>query len=141
MAKWPISRIRFEIARLDKITGLNGQSLEIRIGKATQTLGSFESEKGKPKRFRFSAHFFESDDFSHAAAIDTIRHEYSHYMVLMTYGRHPGGAHGNAWKKCCRRVGARPERCYSEEWNQEMLSREKEIIENWEYQPREKKEE
>jgi len=133
MAKWPESRIRFEIARLDKITGLNGQSLEIKIGKGKCTLGQFESAGGEPLRFRFSAFFFENDDFSYAAAIDTIRHEYAHYMDLVLYGHH---SHGYTWRRCCIRIGARPERFYRKEWNEKKRSQEKRIIENWKYKPK-----
>ena len=124
MTKWPISRIRSEIERLDQITGLNGRKLEIKIGKAKHALGCFSHPEGKPLSFTFSSFYFESDSFSTSEALDTIRHEYAHYMDLMLNGNRSDGSHGNTWKECCRRVGARPIRCYSEEWNRIMFNRE-----------------
>ena len=124
MTRWPISRIRSEIERLDQITGLNGRELDIVIGKAKHTLGYFRSLRGKPISFTFSSFYFESDDFSTSEALDTIRHEYAHYMDLMLNGDRSDGSHGNTWKECCRRIGAKPIRCYSKEWNRIMFDRE-----------------
>ncbi|HYO09526.1 MAG TPA: SprT-like domain-containing protein [Tepidisphaeraceae bacterium] len=39
---------------------------------------------------------------------DTILHEIAHALT-------PGDGHGRRWKAMCRQVGARPERCYTDE--------------------------
>lgn len=124
MAKWTIERIREEIARLDEMTGLNGRSLDITIGNAKYTLGSFHFIGTKPTGFRFSAYFFERDDFSESEALNLIRHEYAHYMDLVLNGNAGDRVHGESWKACCRRIGARPTRCFSEVRNQSILRHE-----------------
>ena len=40
--------------------------------------------------------------------LDTIRHEYAHYMVCVRYPGLQEPPHGNHWKKCCREIGAHP---------------------------------
>lgn len=44
--------------------------------------------------------------------IDTIRHEYAHYMDYMLNG---SSSHGLSWKNCCHLVGAFPTRCFSKQ--------------------------
>lgn len=109
--KWDVERIRAEIARLDALTGLNGRNMPpIQIGAARQTLGCFSAKSKDRMFFCFSSHFFEADSFSNAAALDTIAHEYAHYMDYVLNG--PNLSHGESWKACCRIVGARPIRLY-----------------------------
>ena len=126
MTRWPISRIQSEIARLDQLTGLNGRELTIRINKGRGTLGSFDRTK---MSFTFSSRYFEDEGFSESEALDTIRHEYAHYMDWMIYGDRSDGNHGRTWKECCRRVGAVPLRCYDRERNKLRLRQEKELRE------------
>lgn len=38
---------------------------------------------------------------------DTILHEIAHALT-------PGDGHGGKWKSACRRIGARPVRCYTD---------------------------
>ena len=121
--KWDVERIRAEIARLDALTGLNGRDMLIQIGAARQTLGCFSAKSKDSMFFRFSAHFFEADSFSNAEALDTIAHEYAHYMDYVLNG--PNLSHGESWKACCRIVGARPMRLYQPAVNSLHLAKER----------------
>lgn len=105
---WNETTIRNEFARLDAKTGLKGVTLPITFSNAKRTLGSFCSASGGA--FRFSRHYFDDSSWPVEAALDTIRHEYAHYMDYMVYGNL---GHGVTWKKCCIEVGALPIRCYS----------------------------
>ena len=107
--RWTEFDIRAEIARLDAITGLNGAALPIKIGKARRSMGSF-TYSTKIQYFTFSSVFFADEAFPEEQKLDTIRHEYAHYM---NFARRTGQGHDAAWKKCCLEVGAYPERCVS----------------------------
>ena len=124
MEKWPESRIREELKRLDRMTGLHGSELPIRFTDSKRTLGMYFHADSKKQHFAFSRHYFENPDFSNAEALDTIRHEYAHFMVDEIYGANADRSHGNMWKACCRRVGARPQRLYNAKVNQTHLNRE-----------------
>lgn len=123
---WTEETIREEMRRLDAVTGLKGSEVPIVFGYARQTLGLFQyTREGKPALFRFSRHFLDDPNFSHAQALDLIRHEYAHYMNLMRNGREHGSGHGENWKQCCREIGAAPERCYQPAQNEVSLRRER----------------
>ena len=107
---WNETAIRKEFARLDAKTGLKGATLPISFGNAKCTLGSYSSAGGGA--FRFSRYYFDDPLWPIEEALDTIRHEYAHYMDHMVYGNM---GHGATWKKCCIEVGALPIRCYSRE--------------------------
>lgn len=105
---WNENNIRKELARLDAKTGLAGATLPITFSNAKCTLGSYSAAGA----FRFSRKYFEDPSWPMEEALDTIRHEYAHYMDHMIYGNM---GHGVTWKKCCLEVGALPVRCYSSE--------------------------
>ena len=107
---WNEAAIRRELASLDAKTGLKGAKLPISFGNAKGTLGSYTSANGGA--FRFSRHYFDDATWPVEEALDTIRHEYAHYMDHMVYGNM---GHGVSWKRCCLEVGALPIRCYSRE--------------------------
>ena len=67
------------------------------------------------KKFRFSLRWFEDPGWTEQSAIDTIRHEYAHYMDHMLNDHTRPPHHGPKWKACCRAIGAIPERLYREE--------------------------
>lgn len=104
---WNENTIRREMARLDAITGLHDASLPISFNDAKYTLGMFCSANGGA--FCFSNCYFLNPDWPVEKALDTIRHEYAHYMERKLYGY---GGHGSTWKHCCRVIGAIPERYY-----------------------------
>lgn len=106
------ARIREELKRLDQKTGLCGADVPIVFNNVKRTLGSFSAHNGKAKRFYFSNHYFQNQDFPVEEAIDTIRHEYAHYMDFVINGNL---GHSTSWKQCCIRVGALPIRLYSED--------------------------
>ena len=107
---WPEERIREEIKKLDKMTGLNGASLPIELGSAYRTLGRFQlNRERKPEKFDFSINYLEDSGFLYEEAIDLIRHEYAHYMDWIIFGEM---GHGKTWKKCCNDIGADPIRLY-----------------------------
>lgn len=107
---WNEAAIRKEFARLDAKTGLKGATLPIIFNNAKCTLGSYNPANGGA--FRFSRHYYDDPSWPVEAALDTIRHEYAHYMDHMVYSN---VGHGATWKKCCIEVGALPIRCYSSE--------------------------
>lgn len=107
---WSEAEIRKELTRLDAKTGLKGATLPITFSKARRTLGSYSSVDGG--EFQFSRYYFDDPSWPIEEALNTIRHEYAHYMDHMVYGNM---GHGISWKKCCNEVGAMPIRCYSRE--------------------------
>lgn len=109
---WNEARVRDELKFLDRKTGLCGADIPIVFNNAKRTLGSFSTHNGKAKRFCFSNHYFQNQDFPVEEAIDTIRHEYAHYMDFVLNGKL---GHSTSWKQCCIRIGALPVRLYSEE--------------------------
>ncbi len=50
---------------------------------------------------------------SEEEVLDTILHEIAHALVTIETGEDCG--HDERWKAVCRRIGARPERCYDDE--------------------------
>lgn len=108
---WTEETIRDEIRKLDETTGLEGAKLPIVFGRAKTRLGAFymNQKEMKPVKFYFSRYYFGNPGWPMSDALDVIRHEYAHYMSFELYG-HSG--HGGDWKRCCVRIGARPERLY-----------------------------
>lgn len=104
---WTEESIRNELKRLDHLSGLHGTTLPISFTEDQHTLGSFLS---CPMSFSFSNNWFQNPDWSRESALDTIRHEYAHYMDYVWYR---GYGHGQTWKKCCAKVGAIPQRYYN----------------------------
>lgn len=121
--KWDEAKIRKEIMRLDGLTGLNGNSLPIQFTNAKSQLGCYCIKDGKPHMFKFSRAYFEDEGFSTYEALDTIRHEYAHYMDHVINGR-DNKPHGKLWKNCCLVVGAKPCTYYSRNINEIQLQRE-----------------
>ena len=103
--------VRNIIKELDKETGLDGASLELKRNKTTRQLGCFTFSKityrngggttYTPKSFTFSEVVLDCDD-------DTIReivkHEYAHYMALVTYNDQCH--HDYRFKEMCQQIGA-----------------------------------
>ncbi len=124
--KWTEAMIRKELQRLDQMTGLHGNGLIVDFGNAKRSLGCFITREGKSHKFRFSRKYFEDENFSRHEAYDVIRHEYAHYMNQELNGDKMDGGHGEMWKECCRRVGARPNRYYDPTANDIHLRKERE---------------
>lgn len=122
--KWPEERIRAEISRLDKKTGLCGATLPIRLVKRARSLGSFHMDGNEnPLYFTFTQSYFEDRDFSEDEALDTIRHEYAHYMKHALYPGCEESHHGPLWHKCCLQVSAAPNRYYNIKYAQHLRLR------------------
>lgn len=122
---WSEYRIREEMKRLDRITGLEGATLPISFGNARNTLGFFSLVNNKSGRFRFSRVYFEDPSWPQENALDVIRHEYAHYMDFELNGT---VGHGITWKMCCIKVGAMPRRIYNDQgdrYRKEKLRQEK----------------
>ena len=117
---WTEEQIRNELKRLDKITGLKGAELPIHFGNAISYLAMFCA--GEKMYFLFSNYYFNNPKFSDESALNTIRHEYAHYLAYVQYG---DCSHGARWKACCQKVGARASRLYSERLNTITLDSEK----------------
>jgi len=123
--------IRAELKRLDEKTGFNAVDLPIRFGKAKNTLGRFSYREKDKLEFYFSNYYFQNPNHPIEEKLDTIRHEYAHYMDYMING---SSSHGQSWKKCCRIVGAFPTRCFSQERANGFLAKhEKECFLNKKY--------
>lgn len=119
---WTEDMIRREFEALDRITGLTGASLPITMGDAYCTLGSF-SVHGENMVFTFSKKYFHNINWSDRDAVQTIRHEYAHYMDYMIYGN---WGHGATWKKCCEKIGTSSAKLYNSEFGKYNAMREKE---------------
>lgn len=104
---WNEAAIRAEMKKLDEQTGLSGAKLPISFDKKKHRLGAYSLENGG--EFYFSTYYYDNPDWPEECAIDTIRHEYAHYMDHVLYGE---VGHGETWKKCCRVVGGLPVRYY-----------------------------
>lgn len=107
---WPEERVRAELRKMDKITGLKGAELPIRFNEAARTLGSFTPGRRESGSFQFSRHYLENPNIPDEVNCDTIRHEYAHYMDWVIYG---GSGHGKTWKACCSKIDALPLRLYN----------------------------
>ena len=97
---WNEEEIRKELRRMDQLTGLSGATLPIRFNEAWATLGSYRLIGRKAGGFCFSNRYLQDPDFTPEEALDTIRHEYAHYMDYELYGN---TGHGRTWKACCCR--------------------------------------
>lgn len=106
---WNEARIRAEIRRLDRMTGLHGSELQIKFTRSHRTLGSYTAYDRNPY-FEFSAFHFDNPAIPDEMKLDVIRHEYAHYMEHMLYNQ---VSHSATWKKCCGEVDAYPHRLYS----------------------------
>ena len=125
--RWPKDEIRREILRLDGITGLKGGNVTIRLYEQREPLGCFTFIDPVRMTFGFSSVRFEDPKFTRAEALDGIRHEYAHYMEYMLFGESTD--HGPNWKECCRRIGARPQNYYTQEWQELARARDKKLQE------------
>lgn len=123
--------IRSELRRLDAKTGLHAADLPIKFGNAKRTLGRFSYPSDDKLEFYFSNYYFQSPNHPVEEKLDTIRHEYAHYMDYMLTG---SSSHGPSWKNCCRIVGAFPTRCFSQERSNSFLAKhERERVQNEKY--------
>lgn len=61
------------------------------------------------KKITLSSYYVDRNDVS--LVRDTILHEIAHALAYKVQGRSAG--HGPLWKQICIRIGAKPERCYS----------------------------
>lgn len=123
MMKWTEADIRKELARLDAKTGLNGAMLPISFRNAKCIRGQYCSSNGGS--FWFSNYYYQNSEWPVEEAINTIRHEYAHYMDYLLYGNL---GHRSFWKQCCGGIGALPIRCYNEKRAQYYQKRHAEEI-------------
>lgn len=81
---WTEEDIRKELDRLYAKTRQNSAGLTINFSNAKCTLGQYSStDRGS---FRFSNHYYQDPTWPIEEALDTIWHEYAHYMAHMIYG-------------------------------------------------------
>lgn len=121
--RWSKDAIRQEIGRLDQRTGLNGSDITVCLYDEREPLGCFTFIDPVRMTFGFSSTRFEDPKFTEAEALDVIRHEYAHYMEYRLYGESTD--HGPNWKACCRKIGARPQNFYTQEWKDLARTRDK----------------
>lgn len=126
---WTEEMIREEMRKLDEKTGLHGSELPIRFGKAKTSLACLVARDGKPDYFRFSRYYFDSPDFARGSAVETICHEYAHYMDVCRRGT---SDHGKHWKACCEEIYDELNRCFNPLLNVFRLSIERdEPLDKW----------
>lgn len=113
------SRILNELKRLDAITGLQGANVPFSFFNRKNAFGMFVPGHGKME-FRFSKPLFEDPQLPDDTKLDTIRHEYAHYMDYVQFGC---CSHGPTWKRCCHIVGAIPCKYYDEAALKEAYSK------------------
>jgi len=104
-----ITLIKTEYLRLDRITHVNTESINIKISsRLTRKFGYFEV-KYKNVFSRPTLSITISDKIlSHKEVfLDVIRHEYSHAVVYLRYPKQKHG-HDIVWKNVCREVGCTP---------------------------------
>lgn len=112
-ALWPEERIRRELRRLDRMTGLNGAELPIYYFRGKRRLAEYAGIVGRG--FGFSVTYMDDPRWSEQSALDVIRHEYAHYMDHVQNGTEAPPFHGAKWKACCRAIGCVPMRSYRED--------------------------
>ncbi|MCQ2406872.1 MAG: hypothetical protein MJ067_06645, partial [Oscillospiraceae bacterium] len=115
-----------EIRRLDEKTGLDGAKVTVRLYPEREPMGCFTFIDPVRMTFGFSKTRFEEAGFTDAEALDIIRHEYAHFMEYRLYGF--SSDHGPCWQDCCRKIGARPEKMYTEEFKQSARQKERERV-------------
>lgn len=81
--------------------GLYGQGWRFRFDHARQRFGAC---RYRQKLITLSRHLAALND--EAECYDTVLHEIAHALAG------PKAGHGPLWQRMCRRVGARPQRCY-----------------------------
>lgn len=109
--RWPEERIRTEMRRLDRKTGLHGSDLAITFNNSICYLGMYYyGTADHPPYFVFSRKYFENDNYPDSTLTDVVRHEYAHHMVDALYPGLEERVHGRTWKKCCVEIGADPVR-------------------------------
>ncbi len=98
-----------ELNRLAKETGcsLAGLKIEFKDNGTDDAVAYFSHRGDTPIGFCF--HLNMLDRSSPNKIIDTVRHEFAHYVVCVHYkGRQPSQAHGKEWMAICDRLGALP---------------------------------
>lgn len=109
--------IREEIAQLSRKTGLPGDRRPIIfVEDQTPELACFVydgSGRGRPLYFQFSLPWMSK--LSAHQIVDTVRHEFAHYVRLVRHGitREKGG-HDKKWMEICVELGCAPDRYHHE---------------------------
>ena len=123
--------IRAELRRLDAKTGFHAADLPIKFGNAKSYLGLFSYPSEDKLEFYFSNYYFRDPNHALEEKLDTIRHEYAHFLDYKLNG---WSSHGPAWKRCCNIVGALPIRCFRKERSDYYIAKhEKEQTQNEKY--------
>ena len=102
---WTEEMIRKELRRLDKITGLRGSELPIKFRTKGKACGWFRHSQGGVLEFGFSLSHLNDPKLPEMEKIDTIRHEYAHFLDYVWNGK---TGHTRSWKAACQMVGAKP---------------------------------
>ena len=118
--------IRAEIQRLDQKTGLKGSAVTVRLYVEPEPIGCFTFIDPVRMTFGFSRTRLEEPGFTETELLAIVRHEYAHYMEYVQYGESTD--HGENWKACCRRIGARPEVLYTEQFKASARQHQKELV-------------
>lgn len=107
-----------EIKRLDEMTMMEGAKLKIEIsGRMTRCKGMFTYQRNrltneiKPVGFKFAASLLDGR-YAEETVINTIRHEYAHYLANICNGKECG--HGPLFMQACRYIGCKEEQYFTD---------------------------
>lgn len=109
--RWTIEDFRGELRRLDERSGFNSENVQIVLINRKNPVAYFSRE---PLSFGFSAKYFNDPTFSESQALETIAHEYAHFLVYEQYGDTAKRSHGAEWHQACRMIGTLPLHFYNE---------------------------
>ena len=101
---WTIEKITETLNQLCANDGLEPITIPVKInGRLTRTLGkvTFEMPAYKPISIEFAKRLIEND--SESDIINTIKHEYVHYFLLVTEKCNHG--HDHAFRMKCLNIG------------------------------------
>ena len=109
-----------ELRRLDRITNLKGVLVPVHFHERGLAVGKFCHNKSKYMCFSFHRSYFTDPAMPPEVLMNTVRHEYAHYMDYMNRGK---SGHGKPWKQCCLIVGAQPVQYFDKEWVARLSAR------------------
>jgi len=108
-----IDLIKAEYKRLDQITRLNTESIEIKISSRLKSTYGYFSVKKNKSVISMSITISDKIFFNEKFFYDVIRHEYAHAAVYLLFPNENHG-HDRIWKSVCLLVGCPPKATFED---------------------------